>query len=148
MFWKLSHILNTTHWIRQGCHHFFSTCKIWSNPRFHLRSLLFVTYVNDLPNFFNISNSLMFAGDRNLFFWQKYIKVLFKTVKKKLEKLKWILHVELYLNIGKSFYFFFHQTPKKDDLPLFLPKLEVGNIDIISAKARYSYKMYKSSTFS
>ena len=57
------------------------------------------------------------------------------------------MHVELYLNIGKSFYFFFHQTTKKDDLLLFLPKLEVGNIDIISGKARYSYKMYKSSTF-
>ena len=53
---------------------------MYQRPNFGV--LLFIIYINDHPNVFNILDPLMFAGGTNLFFSYKDIKVLFKTVEK------------------------------------------------------------------
>ena len=44
-----------------------------------LRPLLFLLYINDLPNVSNILDPIMFADDTNLFYSHHNIKVLFTT---------------------------------------------------------------------
>ena len=44
-----------------------------------LGSLLFLAYVNDLPSSSKISNRIMFAHDKNLFYEHKYVIKLFVT---------------------------------------------------------------------
>ena len=47
-----------------------------------LGPLLFLVYVNDLPNAFCLLDSIMLADDTNLFFNHKDIKYLFTVVNK------------------------------------------------------------------
>ena len=55
-----------------------------------LGPLLFLLYVNGLPNSSNVPFSIMFAGDANLLFEQNNINTLLKTVDYKLIKInKW-----------------------------------------------------------
>ena len=48
---------------------------------FILGPLLFLIYVNDLPNVSNMLDPIMFADDTNLFFSNSNIKTLFARVK-------------------------------------------------------------------
>ena len=96
-----------------------------------LGPLLFILYVNDLPNASSILDPLMFADDTNLFFSHKNIKILFETVNKELQKVNdWCISNKLSLNTGKTFYSLFHKRTKTDDLPLILPKLQINNQEI------------------
>ena len=52
-----------------------------------LGPLLFLLYINDLPNVSNILDPIMFADDTNFFYSHHNIKELFTTVNKKLQKL-------------------------------------------------------------
>ena len=52
-----------------------------------LGPLLFLIYVNDLPNVSNMLDPIMFADDTNLFFSNSNIKTLFATVNHKLERI-------------------------------------------------------------
>ena len=60
----------------------------------------------------------MFADDANLFLSHKNIKVLFNTMNK------------LSLNAKKTNYTLFHSLTKRDDFPLALPKLSIGDSEI------------------
>ena len=52
-----------------------------------LGPLLFLLYINDLPNLSNILDPIMFADDTNLFYSHHNIKELFTVVNKELQKL-------------------------------------------------------------
>ena len=52
-----------------------------------LGPLLFLLYINDLPNVSNILDQIMFADDASLFYSHHNIKELFITVNKELQKL-------------------------------------------------------------
>ena len=96
-----------------------------------LGPLLFLLYVNDLPNNSKILNPIMFADDANLFFSNCNIPVLFATVNSELRKIsQWFLANKLSLNVTKTKYSFFHKTSKKDDIPLKLPRLQTNNYSI------------------
>ena len=75
-----------------------------------LGPLLFLLYINDLPNVSNILDPIMFADDTNLFYSHHNIKELFNTVNKELQKLgDWFPSNKLSLNIKKTKYTFFHK---------------------------------------
>ena len=52
-----------------------------------LGPLLFLIYMNDLPNVASMLDPTMFADDTNLFFSNSNIKTLFATVNHKLERI-------------------------------------------------------------
>ena len=73
----------------------------------------------------------MFADDTSLFFSNCDIPVRSATVNSELSKIKqWFLANKLSLNVTKTKYSFFHETSKKDDIPLKLPRLQISNYNI------------------
>ena len=97
-----------------------------------LGPLLFLLYVNDLPNTSKIFDT-MFADGTNLFFPNCDIPVLFANSKSVFSKInQWFLANKLSLNVTKAKYSFFHETSKKDDIPLKLRRLQIRNYRIPS----------------
>ena len=93
--------------------------------------LMFLVYVNDLPNPSRLLDPIMFADDTNLFFNHKDIKHLFTVVNNELVNIKdWFTANKLSLYVEKTKYSFFHKPSKKDDIPLCLPKLIINNYKI------------------
>ena len=85
--------------------------------------LLFLLYVNDLPNASKILDPIMFGDDINLFFSNYDIPTLSATVNFELSKINhWFIANKLSLNVTKTKYSFFHKTSKKNDIPLKLPR--------------------------
>ena len=79
-----------------------------------LGPLLFLLYINDLPNVSNILDPIMFADDANLFYSHHNIKELFTTVNKELQKLgDWFTSNKLSLNIKKTKHTFSIKTQLK-----------------------------------
>ena len=96
-----------------------------------LGPLLFLVYVNDLPNASRLLDPIMFADDTNLFFNHKDIKHLFTILSNELVNIKdWFTANKLSLNVEKTKYSYFHKPSKKDDIPLRLPKLIINNYEI------------------
>ena len=82
-----------------------------------LGPLLFLLYVNGLPNGSKNLDPIIFANDTNLFFSNCDIPVLFATVNSELSKINlWFLANKVSLNVTKPKYSFFHKTCKKDDI--------------------------------
>ena len=66
----------------------------------------------------------MFADNTNLFYEHKDLKTLFSLVNQELQKNnEWFEANILSLNVGETKYSLFHKPSRKDDLPLFLPRL-------------------------
>ena len=96
-----------------------------------LGPLLFIIYVNDLPNSTKILDPIMFADDTNLFFANKSIKDLFSTVNEELNKIDaWFIANKLSLNVLKTKFSLFHKASRADDIPLKLPKLKIRDHEI------------------
>ena len=96
-----------------------------------LEPLPFLLYGNDLPSTSKILDAVMFADDTNLFFLNWDILLLFATVNSELSKIsQWFLAKKISLNITRTKYSFFHETSKKDDVPLKFSNLEVNNYNI------------------
>ena len=73
----------------------------------------------------------MFADDTNFFYSHKNIKGLFYTVNSELEKIsQWFKTNKLSMNIKKTKVTLFHKNSSKDDIPVTLPDLMVGNNNI------------------
>ena len=96
-----------------------------------LGPLLFLVYVNDLPNASCLLDPIMFADHTNLFFNHKDIKHLFAVVNNELVNIKyWFTANKLSLNVEKTKYSFFHKPSWKHDISLRLPKLKTNNYEI------------------
>ena len=96
-----------------------------------LGSLLFLVYVNDLPNAFRLLDPITFADDTSLFFNHKDIKHLFTVVNNDLVNIKdWFTANKLSLNVEKTKYSFFHKPSKKNNIPSSPTKLIINNYEI------------------
>ena len=96
-----------------------------------LGPLLFLLYVNDLPNSSNVLAPIMFAEDTNFFFEHSNINTLFKTVNDELIKInEWLSANKLSLNVGKTKFSLFDKSGKKYSIPSNLPTLKINNHDI------------------
>ena len=93
-----------------------------------LGPLLFLLYINDLPNTFPVLDPILYVGDTNLFCSNNDIETLFSTVNMELEKIsEWFKANKLSLNFKKTIYILFHTNSTKDDLLLKLPDLKIVN---------------------
>ena len=68
-----------------------------------LGPFVFLIYVNDLASASSLLNTIIFAGDTNLFLEHKDISVLFSTVNRELQNInEWFISNKLSLNVKKS----------------------------------------------
>ena len=78
-----------------------------------LGPLLFLIYINDLPNISDKLQFFLFADDTNIYYESKDLKILEKTVNEELKKLSlWLNINRLALNIGKTNFVIF-RSPQK-----------------------------------
>ena len=83
-----------------------------------LGPLLFLLYVNDLPNSSNVLVPIMFADDTNFFFEHSNINTLFQIVNDELIKInEWFSANKQSLNVGKTKSSLFHKSGKKYSTP-------------------------------
>ena len=83
--------------------------------------LLFLLYLNDLPNCSDVLDFHLFADDTNLFFSSKSLLDIESTAKNELGYVhKWLCCNQLSLNIEKSNYVIFHAPQKKITFPVHL----------------------------
>ena len=81
-----------------------------------LGPLLFLIYINDLPNISKILNFYLFADDTNIYYESSSLDNLERTVNSELNKLfLWLNVNRLSLNIDKTNFIVFHpyNKPKK-----------------------------------
>ena len=73
----------------------------------------------------------MFADDSNFFYSHENIKGLFCTVNSELEKIiQWFEANKLSVNIKKTTFTLFHKNSLKDEIPLKISALMIGNNNI------------------
>ena len=78
-----------------------------------LGPLLFLIYINDLPNMSKILNFYLYADDTNIYYESSSLDKLERTVKRELNKLYLWLNVNwLSLNIDKTNFIVFHPYNK------------------------------------
>ena len=81
-----------------------------------LGPLLFLIYINDLPNISDKLQFYLFADDTNIYYEDKDLKKLEKTMNKELRKLTlWLSLNRLALNISKTNFVIFRSQQKKVD---------------------------------
>ena len=84
-----------------------------------LGPLLFVFYINDLPNIFNSFKPVLFADDTNLIFSDKLITALKTNIQRTLSKLfDWLNINKLSLNVSKSSLLLFNIRNKNNNIKL------------------------------
>ena len=90
-----------------------------------LGPLLFLLYINDLPNISNVLDFYLFADDTNIYYESDSLQELEKTINKELQKLYLWLNVNrLSLNIDKTNYIIFHpyNKPMKEHITIKINK--------------------------
>ena len=79
-----------------------------------LGPLLFLIYINDLPNASRVLSFYLFADDTNIYFESNNVTELENKINKELQKVKsWLEVNKLSLNIDKTNYVVFHSPKKK-----------------------------------
>ena len=99
-----------------------------------LGPLLFLLYINDLPNISKVLNFYLFADDTNIYYESKSLKDLEKTINKELCKLYFWLNVNrLSLNIDKTNYIIFHpfNKPIKHHITIQINKKAISEKEFI-----------------
>ena len=78
-----------------------------------LGPLLFLLYINDLPNISNIFQFYLFADDTNIYYEAENLDKLESVINKELKKLHtWLIVNRLSLNIDKTNFVLFHPFNK------------------------------------
>lgn len=96
-----------------------------------LGPLLFLIYINDLPNASNVLSAILFADDSNFFYSHNCIDNLFATVNLELCKVfDWVKANKLSLNLAKTKYCLFYNRYYKHTIPSELPTLVLNNCPI------------------
>ena len=98
-----------------------------------LGPLLFLLYINDLPNISNKLKFYLFADDTNIFFENSKLDILEKTVNKELNKLTlWLNANRLALNISKTnFVIFAAKNKALQNVTLLINKKAIQQTDHI-----------------
>ena len=93
-----------------------------------LGSLLFLLYINNLPQESKLLDPIMFADDANFSYSGKDIHSLFNTVNTELSNIShWINSNKLSLNADKTKFALFHQARQRDNIPLVLATSKINN---------------------
>ena len=74
-----------------------------------LGPLLFLIYINDLPNSSQLLSFFLFADDTNIYYESNDLAILMRKVNKELKKVKlWLDSNKLALNVDKTNFVLFH----------------------------------------
>ena len=83
--------------------------------------LLFLIYINDLPNVSKCLTFFLFADDTNIYYESSDLLSIQKIVNRELRKVrKWLEANRLALNIEKTNFVLFHSNKRKVTPPIFL----------------------------
>lgn len=94
-----------------------------------LGPLLFLIYINDLPNSSNKLSSIIFADDTNLFYSGKEIVQIQNQINEELKNVQeWLKLNQLTLNIKKSNFIIFKSNRKKNSIEL---KIKINDENIM-----------------
>ena len=99
-----------------------------------LGPLLFLLYINDLPNISKILNFYLFADDTNIYYESDSLNDLERTINKELDKLYLWLNVNrLSLNIDKTNFIIFHpyNKPLKHHITIKINKKAINEKEYI-----------------
>ena len=108
-------------------------------PQGSILGPLLLIYVNDLNKASHVIDPLMFADDTNLFYSHQNIKALFGTVNCALQKICESFRAnKLCLNVTKTNLTLFHKNSTKNELPLKMSDLKIGN-SIIKRKSSVKF---------
>ena len=97
-----------------------------------LGPLLFLLYINDLPNISNTLQFYLFADDTNIYYEADNLKKLETTINKELKKLHtWLIVNRLSLNINKTNFVVFHpyNKPPKQKITIKIYKKAISEKD-------------------
>ena len=98
-----------------------------------LGPILFLLYINDLPNVSNKLNFFLFADDTNIYLDGQNLSILELTLNKELKKLyEWLCVNRLSLNISKTNFVIFHAKNKvKTPINLFINKKAIDEVNSV-----------------
>ena len=99
-----------------------------------LGPLLFLLYINDLPNISKVLNFFLFADDTNIYYEADTPAKLEKVINKELKKLRiWLIVNRLSLNIDKTNFVVFHpyNKPLKQKITLKIHKSAIKEKDCV-----------------
>ena len=91
--------------------------------------LLFLIYINDLPNISEVLHLYLFVDDTNIYYEADTIKKLDTVINKELKKLDtWLIVNRLSLNITKNNFIVFHpyNKPLKQRITLKIHKMDIS----------------------
>ena len=95
----------------------------------NLGPLLFLIYVNDLPNCLSFSNASLFADDTNLTTSGISAEVVQSQLNEDLEKVhRWLLDNKLTLNIEKTEYMLIGSRQRLNDIQT--PTIRLGDTEV------------------
>ena len=93
-----------------------------------LGPLLFLFYINDLPQASKLLDPIIFADDTILFYSGKDTHSLFNSVNNELLNIShWFDSTKLSLNADKTKLTLFPKVRQRDNIPLVLPTLKINN---------------------
>ena len=96
--------------------------------------LLFLIYINDLPNSSNFLNFHLFADDTHIYYESKLLKNLELTINKELKKIStWLIVNRLALIVEKNKFVIFHpfNKPIKQVVTLILQRKAIQEVKSI-----------------
>ena len=99
-----------------------------------LGPLLFLLYINDLPNISDSLKFYLFADDTNIYYESDNLNRLEKTMNKELEKLhEWLCLNRLSLNISKTNFVVFHAKgkPKHSVVTILINKQAIDEVNSV-----------------
>ena len=105
-----------------------------------LAPVLFLIYINDLPNSSNALTFRIFADDTNVFALARNVKVLEKIVNAELQKVKiWCDVNRLSINFSKTNFMIIKSKKKKDDQVNINIESADGTINVLQRKQKIKY---------
>jgi len=114
------------------------TCGI--PQRSSLGPVLFLIYINDLPNCFDALTLRIFADDTNVFASARDLKVLEKKINSELKKVKiWCDVNRLSINFSETNFIIIKSPKKKDDQVNVNIGSADGTINVLQRKQKIKY---------
>ena len=113
--WIKSYVENRTQFVQFGSHQSHYRKILCGVPQGSiLGPLLFIIYINDIPNVSSLPQSLLFADDTNIFCSHRNTNRLVSIANDELAKIvTWLKAHKLSLNLTKTNFMIFHPRQKK-----------------------------------